>query len=108
DDERRGALLTAVGRRFGVLTAALFLPLQTGTGVALAWRRGVTWESLLVPGYGRLLAAKLALFAPAMLAAALHGAASSRGYPVLARILAVTSLVASVGVVALAAALPVT
>ncbi|GAA3970958.1 hypothetical protein FOF52_14655 [Thermobifida alba] len=108
DDERRGALLTAVGRRFGVLTAAFFLPLQIGTGVALAWRRGVTWESLLVPGYGRILAAKLALFAVVMLAAALHGAASSRGYPVLARILAVTSLVASVGVVALAAALPAT
>ncbi|KUP98673.1 hypothetical protein [Thermobifida cellulosilytica] len=106
DDERRGSLLTAIGRRFGILTVALFLPVQIGTGVALAWRHGVTWESLLVPGYGQILAAKLAMFAVVMLAAALHSAASSRGYPVFSRIMAVTSLVASVGVIALAAALP--
>ena len=54
DDERRATLLTAVGRRFGILTAAFFLPLQIGTGVALAWRKGVTWESLLLPGYGQI------------------------------------------------------
>lgn len=108
DDERRANLLNAVGRRFGILTAAFFLPLQVGTGIALAWRRGVAWESLLLPGYGRILAAKLVLFAVVMLAAALHGEASSRGYPVFSRVMAITSVVASVGVLALAAALPVT
>lgn len=108
DDERRATLLTAVGRRFGILTAAFFLPLQIGTGVALAWRKGVTWESLLLPGYGQILTAKLVLFALVMVAAALHGEASSRGYPVFARVMAITSVVASVGVIALAAALPAT
>ncbi|MCW5250379.1 hypothetical protein [Streptomyces sp. SHP 1-2] len=29
-----------VGRRFGILTGALFLPLQLGTGWAIAWHKG--------------------------------------------------------------------
>ena len=106
-DAERRRLLTA-SADFGILTAAFFLPLQIGTGVALAWRKGVTWESLLLPGYGQILTAKLVLFALVMVAAALHGEASSRGYPVFARVMAITSVVASVGVIALAAALPAT
>ncbi|MFE1785799.1 hypothetical protein ACFW9F_25305, partial [Streptomyces sp. NPDC059506] len=93
---------------FGVLTAAVFLPVQLGTGVAMAWHKGVTWSSLAEPGYGRTLAAKLALFTAVMIAAALHGWAHGRGRPGLARALAVGSLAGSLGVVLLAAALPVT
>jgi hypothetical protein len=51
------------GRRFGMLTGALFLPVQLGTGLAMAWHKGVTWASLAEPGHGRTLAVKLALFA---------------------------------------------
>ncbi|MFC8571583.1 hypothetical protein ACFUIW_38145 [Streptomyces sp. NPDC057245] len=102
-------LLTAqVGRRFGLLTGVLFLPAQVGTGWALAWHKGVTWASLAEPGYGRTLAAKLGLFALVMLAAAGHGAAHAKGRPALARALAVVSLVASLGIVLLATALPAT
>ncbi|MEU5580509.1 hypothetical protein ABZ791_35730 [Streptomyces huasconensis] len=104
----RDRFAAAAGRRFGLLTAALFLPLQLATGWAMAWHKGVTWASLADPGYGRTLAAKLALFAVVMLAAAGHGFAYARGRAVLARVLALGSLAGSLGVVLLAACLPVT
>ncbi|MBQ1090309.1 hypothetical protein [Streptomyces sp. B93] len=94
------------GRRFGILTGALFLPVQLGTGWALAWHKGVTWASLAEPGYGRTLATKLGLFVLVMLAAAGHGMAHAKHRPDLARSLAVLSLVGSLGVVLLATALP--
>ncbi|GGK76945.1 hypothetical protein Ppa06_38620 [Planomonospora parontospora subsp. parontospora] len=108
DGERRAGVMRAVGRRFGLFTGAVFLPVQLGTGVALAWRKGVTWASLAEPGYGRILAAKLVLFCAVMAAAGLHGWATGGGRPALARAMAVTALVGSAGVVLLAAALPAT
>ncbi|MEN8652581.1 hypothetical protein ABCR94_18750 [Streptomyces sp. 21So2-11] len=106
--EARADFAAAAGRRFGILTGALFLPVQLGTGWTLAWHKGVTWASLAEPGYGRTMAAKLGLFAAVMLAAAAHGWAHSKGRPELARALAVASLVGSLGVVLLATALPAT
>ncbi|WP_049562060.1 hypothetical protein [Nonomuraea sp. SBT364] len=108
DDQRRAQLLTAVGRRFGLITVAVFLPVQLATGVAIARHKGVTWASLAEPGYGRILAAKLVLFCAVMVAAALHGWASGSGRRGPARALAVSSLIGSMGVVLLATALPVT
>jgi uncharacterized membrane protein len=108
DPEARARFAAEAGRRFGILTGALFLPVQLGTGWALARHKGVTWASLGEPGYGRTLAAKLALFTAVMLVAAAHGWAHARGRAELARVLAVTSLVGSVGVVLLATALPST
>lgn len=108
DPQRRGQVLRAVGKRFGVFTGAVFLPVQIGTGVAMARHKGVTWASLTHPGYGRILAAKLLLFAGVMAAAGLHGWANGAGRPTLARAAAVTSLVGSVGIVLLATALPST
>ncbi|NUR89283.1 MAG: hypothetical protein HOY71_34810 [Nonomuraea sp.] len=108
DEQRKAGMLTAVGRRFGIITGAVFLPVQLATGVALAWHKGVTWASLAEPGYGRILAAKLLLFCAVMVAAALHGWATGAARPRLARALAVSSLVGSLGVVLLATALPVT
>lgn len=105
EGERRATVLRAIGKRFGTLTAGFFLPVQLGTGIALAWGAGVTWASLLEPGYGRVLAAKLALFCVVMVAATLHGA-TTRTRPRLARTMAMTSLVTSVGVVLLATLLP--
>lgn len=105
EGERRSTVLRAIGKRFGTLTAGFFLPVQLGTGIALAWGAGVTWASLLEPGYGRVLAAKSALFCVVMVAATLHGA-STRTRPRLARTMAMTSLVTSVGVVLLATLLP--
>ncbi|GAA1733230.1 hypothetical protein GCM10009734_43170 [Nonomuraea bangladeshensis] len=108
DEQRRGQVLSAVGRRFGLLTAAVFLPVQLATGVAIAWHKGVTWASLAEPGYGRILAAKLVLFCAVMAAAGAHGWLTGAGRPRLARVMAVTSLVGSLGVVLLATALPAT
>lgn len=103
--EAKERFTAAAGRRFGMLTGAVFLPVQLGTGWALAWHRGVTWASLDEPGYGRTLATKLALFVVVMLAAAGHGIAHAKGRADLARPLAVVSLVGSLGVVLLATAL---
>ncbi|WP_208619073.1 hypothetical protein [Streptomyces hygroscopicus] len=94
------------GRRFGLLTGAVFLPLPLGTGWAMAWHNGVTRASLTDAGYGRALATKLGLFALVMLAAAGHGVAYAKGRPALARALAVGSPAGSPGVVLLATALP--
>lgn len=101
----RGTVLRAVGRRFGVITAAAFLPNQIATGVLLAWRHGVTWSSLGQPGYGRVLAAKLLLFAVVMAAAAAHGIWQAKQRPVRARAASITALGGSLGVVLLAAGL---
>lgn len=106
--EAKDRFTAEAGRRFGMLTGALFLPVQIGTGIAMAWHKGVTWASLAEPGYGRTLAAKLVLFALVMAAAAGHGIAHSRHRTDLARALAVVSLVCSLGVVLLATALPAT
>ncbi|MFG2513914.1 hypothetical protein [Streptomyces sp. NPDC048584] len=106
--EAKDSFTAAAGRRFGMLTGAVFLPVQLATGWAMAWHRGVTWASLAEPGYGRTLAVKLVLFAVVMLAAAGHGIAHARHRTDLARALAVVSLVGSLGVVLLAAALPAT
>jgi uncharacterized membrane protein len=106
--EAREGFAADAGRRFGILTGTVFLPMQIGTGWALAWHKGVTWASLAEPGYGRVLAAKLGLFAMVMLVAAAHGWAYAKGRPELARALAVASLVGSLGVVLLATALPAT
>lgn len=96
-----------VGRRFGIFTGAVFLPVQITTGVAMARHKGVTWASLAEPGYGRILAAKLLLFGAVVAVAGVHGWASSR-HPSFARAMAITSLVGSVGIVLIATALPTT
>ncbi|MEU2054533.1 hypothetical protein [Streptomyces bungoensis] len=106
--EARDRFAAEAGRRFGLLTGAVFLPLQLGTGWAMAWHKGVTWASLADPGYGRTLATKLGLFVLVMLAAAGHGLAHAKGRTDLARALAVVSLAGSLGVVLLATALPAT
>lgn len=98
-------VLGAVGRRFAVLTLTVFLPLQVATGVLLAWHKGVTVQSLADPGYGRTLGAKLVAFALVMVAAGGHGWAMAAGRPVLARSLAVASLLGSLVIVMLATAL---
>ncbi|WP_301176876.1 hypothetical protein [Actinomadura geliboluensis] len=105
--EQYTGMAREVGRRFGVFTGAVFLPVQITTGVAMAWHKGVTWASLAEPGYGRILAAKLLLFAAVVAVAGVHGWASSR-HPSFARAMAIASLVGSVGIVLIATALPST
>ncbi|MEV4676063.1 hypothetical protein AB0K34_30815 [Actinomadura sp. NPDC049382] len=105
--EQYTGIAREAGRRFGIFTGAVFLPVQITTGVAMAWHKGVTWTSLTEPGYGRILAAKLLLFAAVVAVAGVHGWASSR-HPSFARAMAIASLVGSVGIVLIATALPST
>ncbi|MEO6821958.1 MAG: hypothetical protein ABI468_05755, partial [Candidatus Nanopelagicales bacterium] len=102
----RTTVLTAVGKRFGMFTILVFLPLQIVTGVLLAWNKGVTIPSLAEPGYGRTLAAKLVAFVLVMIAAAAHGWARNTDRALLARALAIASLIGSLVIVLLATALP--
>ncbi len=101
----RAQVLRNVGRRFAVVTFAVFLPVQITTGILLAARHGVTWASMSEPGYGRVLLAKVLLFAVVMVAASLHGLAQARRRPSAARTASIASLVGSLGVVLLATAL---
>lgn len=95
----RAQLLRAVGRRFAIVTAMVFLPLQISTGVLLALRRGITWAVLLQPGEGRVLLTKLVLFAAVMTAATVHGMLQARRRPAAARAASTAALVGSLGVV---------
>lgn len=103
--EPLSTLIRSVGKRFAKATMMVFLPLQIASGVALAWREGVTWAALTEPGYGRVLALKLLLFVAVMAASALHGWASSAGRTALSRGAAMFALVGSLGVVLFATAL---
>lgn len=105
DATSRTPLTREVGVRFGVFTVAVFLPLQLVTGIALAANRGLSMHSLAEPGYGRILGAKVALFAAVLLAAGMHGVAVGRDQDRLARLLGVATLLGSVGVVLLATSL---
>lgn len=102
---QRTNLLKAVGQRFALITMAVFLPTQITTGILLAAHHGVTWASLLEPGYGRLLFAKLALFTLVMAAASAHGIAQGKGRPQVARAASIAALTGSLGVILLATAL---
>jgi putative copper export protein len=105
DAATRAPLTREVGIRFGVFTVAVFLPLQVLTGLALAAHRGVTLHSLAEPGYGRILGAKVILFAAVLLVSGAHGMAVGRSQDRLARVLGIATLLGSVGVVLLATAL---
>ncbi len=101
----RMAVFTDAGRRFGVIAATLVMPLLVATGVALAMRRGVTWDSLTRPGYGSTLGLKIVLAFVAFVVAGAHGAVVVRNRTGLARILGQVGLVTSLAVVVLATAL---
>ncbi len=105
DATSRAPLTREVGIRFGIFTLAIFLPVQIASGIALAAHRGLTVRDLAEPGYGRTLGEKLTLFAVVLLLSGVHGMAVGRGQDRLARLLAIATLIGSVGVVLLATAL---
>jgi putative copper export protein len=102
------AVRQQLGRRFGIFTLTVFLPVQVGTGLLLAWHNGVTLASLAHPGYGRTLLAKLIVFALVLTASGVHGWAQGTRRVGLARSFALGSLLGSLVIVLLATALPVT
>lgn len=97
-------LARKAAHRFALVTTLGLLPVLIATGTALAMHRGVTWDSLTRPGYGRLLAIKLALVATSFLLSMVHGILTSRA-PTTARVIAAGGLGASVGIVLFATAL---
>lgn len=103
--ELAASVRTSFGKTFGIYTLALFLPLQVASGVLLAMHAGVTWASLLQPGYGRTLMAKLVVFALVLILSGVHGYLHGTGRTQAARSLAVASLVGSVVIVLLAVSL---
>lgn len=103
--ELAASVRTSFGKTFGIYTLALFLPLQVATGIALAMHAGVTWASLLQPGYGRTLLAKLVVFALVLAISGIHGYLQGTGRKQAARSLALASLIGSVIIVLLAVAL---
>lgn len=102
----RADVMRRIGRRFGMFTVTVFLPVQVGTGALLAWRHGVTFASLAHPGYGRTLLAKLIVFTLVLAVSGLHGWAQGTRRAGWARSFALGSLLGSVIIVLLATALP--
>jgi putative copper export protein len=61
----------ALGRRFAIVAAAAAL-LLAATGADMASDNLATWSALTDTGYGRILLAKIVLFALALIEAAIH------------------------------------
>jgi copper transport protein len=62
-----------IGRRFAIL-AGISALLIAATGVDMASDRLATWSALADTSYGRILLAKIVLFALTLVEAAIHGA----------------------------------
>lgn len=104
DAAARAPLVRQMAMRFALVANTTLLPLLLASGVALAWRRGVTFGTLADPGYGRLLGIKLVLVAVSVALATVHGILATRR-PRSARPSAIAGLATSVGIVVFATAL---
>jgi putative copper export protein len=67
----RIAFFRMLGRRFAVV-AAVAAAAIAATGIEMATERLASWSALLDTGYGRILFAKIVLFALALAEAAVH------------------------------------
>lgn len=70
-DAERIAFFRMLGRRFAILAAATAV-LIAATGADMASDRLASWSALVDTGYGRILLAKIVLFALALVEAAVH------------------------------------
>jgi putative copper export protein len=102
--EARGPLVRQAATRFALIANAVLLPTLVASGIALAWHRGVRFETLGEQGYGRLLSIKLSLVVVSVALAAVHGVLATRR-PRSARPLGILGLATSVGIVVFATAL---
>lgn len=99
------ALMRPMGVRFAAVANAVVLPVLVATGIALAWHRGVTFDSFSFPGYGRTLGIKIGFVVASVALAALHGVLSVQGRRREARALSMAGLGASLVIVLLATSL---
>jgi uncharacterized membrane protein len=104
DPAVRAPVVRQTAKRSAFVANTMLLPLLLASGVAIAWRRGVTFGSLDDPGYGRLLGIKLVLVGTSVVLAAVHGVLAT-GHPRRARPLAMGGLATSVSIVVFATAL---
>jgi putative copper export protein len=95
------------GRRFAGVTNFALLPVLAVTGALMAWHDGVRWHSLNATAFGHVLEAKVALVAVVFALAGAHGAVARRLSRRKARSLAQVTMVLSVAILGLAAALAV-
>jgi putative copper export protein len=111
---RRGAspqlvreLASSTGRRFAAITNRVLLPVLVVTGITLAWLNGVRPGNLTGTSFGRVLLVKAVLVAVVFTLAGLHGVAARRLRRRGVRAMAVATLVISIAIVGLGAALAV-
>ena len=95
------------GRRFATLANFGLLPTLVMTGALLAWHDGVRLSNLNSTPFGRVLVVKVALVAVVFVLAGLHGVAARRLSRRGVRGLAVVTVILSVAILGLAAALAV-
>lgn len=105
DDGDRRELVSALGARFGRVTALVLIPLLLSTGLALTYHRGVGLSGFTVPGYGTTLSAKVVLALVSFGLAAGHGMTAVRSSSRAARTVGIVGVVVSLAVVALAVSL---
>ena len=100
-------LATATGRRFAAITNWVLLPILVVTGLTLAWGDGVRPDNLTSTPFGRVLLVKAALVVVVFSLAGMHGMAARRLRRRGVRAVAVATLLISVAIVGLGAALAV-
>lgn len=101
--EQIRAIAQAAGRRFTAVTNHVLLPALVVTGPMLAWHDGARWSNLATTAFGHLLVVKVSLVVLVFVMASLHGIVARRTTRRGVRIYAIITVVASVGVLALAA-----
>lgn len=99
------AVAAAAGRRFGLATSTLLLPILIVSGLLLAWHHGVRLWALGTTAYGMVLAAKMVLVAVVFALGAVHGVVARRRAASLSRAIALATLALSIVIVALASVL---
>jgi putative copper export protein len=100
-------LASASGRRFATITNWGLLPVLVVSGAALAWLNGVRPGNLTSSPFGRVLLVKAVLVAGVFGLAGLHGWTARRVGRRGIRALAAATLLVSVAIVGLGAALAV-
>ncbi|HLV89650.1 MAG: hypothetical protein J5I28_10535 [Acidimicrobiales bacterium] len=105
DAERRREVFVAAGERFGRIGLIVIMPLLLGSGLALAYHRGVELSVLSMPGYGTTLAVKVVLAFVSFALAGVHGFVAARASRSMSRVLGIIGAGVSLAVVFLAASL---
>ncbi len=100
-------LASSTGRRFATVTNWVLLPVLVASGIALAALNGVRLGNLTTTAFGRVLLVKAALVGAVFALAAVHGLVAHRLPRHRTRLLAGMTLIGSIAILGLGAALAV-